>query len=153
MTIMQTERNGRNGKGAPTPRITPEHHAPRRTRPRDEPERLDPPIPPDPDPAAGRWTRRYRQLRRVLLLVDLLAPLRFGASIPALARDYREFSGDPVCERTIRRDLAALLEIGMVEESKPGVFRWSDRQAVAKAIRTEAEKRAARLWDDKEVAV
>lgn len=59
-------------------------------------------------------TRRYRQLRRVLLILELLAPLRYGASLPDLRTDVVDALG-PIHERTILRDLQTLESIGFVE--------------------------------------
>jgi hypothetical protein len=57
---------------------------------------------------------RYRQLERMFLLIELIAPLRYGATIGEIAGDVRAEIGD-YCERTIRRDLLALQELGVVE--------------------------------------
>lgn len=59
--------------------------------------------------------RRLRQLERVLLIVELLAPLRCGATTSELATDVSDLLGRDYCERTIRRDLKALELLGLVE--------------------------------------
>jgi hypothetical protein len=57
--------------------------------------------------------RRLRQLQRVLLLIDLLSPLRRGATAAELARDISD-ELDRYSVRTIRRDLEALHDLGLV---------------------------------------
>lgn len=62
--------------------------------------------------------QRLRQLRRVMLIIELLAPLRRGATVEELARDISEDLG-PITTRTIRRDLESLEILGLVEKRRP----------------------------------
>lgn len=73
--------------------------------------------------------QRLRQLRRLLLVIELLAPLRRGATVAELQRDISEDIG-PVCSRTIRRDLESLELLGLIERARPARWRW-----VAESIR------------------
>ena len=57
---------------------------------------------------------RLQQLKRVLLVVDLLSPLRFGATTEEVYRDVRSIEG-VISKRTVERDLYALFEIGLVD--------------------------------------
>ena len=83
---------------------------------------------------------RQRQLARVLHLVDLLAPLRNGATLSELRHDLHDVVGVPVCERTVRRDLIVLQDLGMVSRRADGRWVWSNRRAVSHAIRAEASR-------------
>jgi hypothetical protein len=58
--------------------------------------------------------QRMRQLMRVLLVIQLLAPLRKGATLSEIAKDVRDDVG-AYCERTIKRDLEALEMCGLVD--------------------------------------
>lgn len=62
--------------------------------------------------------KRLRQLRRVMLIIELLAPLRRGATAEELAQDVSEDLG-PVSSRTIARDLESLELLGLVEGRRP----------------------------------
>lgn len=62
--------------------------------------------------------RRLRQLQRVLTIIELLAPLREGATTQELTDTLQE-DGSEFCKRTIRRDLDALEAIGLVECHDP----------------------------------
>lgn len=96
---------------------------------------------------------RLRQLERVLLLIELLAPLRCGARLPELTDDLNDTLGTEYCERTVRRDLAALERLGLVEpvvappRYKPGPvcprWRWTDRSVRGAICRHVAELQAA----------
>lgn len=84
---------------------------------------------------------RMRQLQRVLVLISLISPLRYGASIAELHRDMvSEY--DDMCERTVRRDLIALEQMGMVQkEFVDGGVRWKwMRQARTERIAATAER-------------
>tara|TARA_A100001391_G_scaffold162280_1_gene121272 strand:- start:755 stop:1063 length:309 start_codon:yes stop_codon:yes gene_type:complete len=59
--------------------------------------------------------RRLRQLQRVLLLIELLSPLRYGATVNELNREVADEIGD-FSWRTIQRDLMALEILGLVEQ-------------------------------------
>ena len=66
---------------------------------------------------------RLRQLRRTLLIIELLAPLRYGATLSEIADDVREEIGIGYCDRTILRDLESLEQFGLVEYVH-GSRRW-----------------------------
>lgn len=57
---------------------------------------------------------RLRHLQRLLLLIELLAPLRHGATLGELASDVRNDLGT-YTDRTIRRDLDLLELAGLVD--------------------------------------
>ncbi len=59
--------------------------------------------------------RRLRQLQRVLLLIELLSPLRYGATINELNTEVADAIGE-FSWRTIHRDLLALEILGLVEQ-------------------------------------
>lgn len=67
--------------------------------------------------------KRLRQLERVLLIIELLSPLRYGATLGELTRDVGDALDADYCERTIRRDLKALEEMGFVEVRRTGELR------------------------------
>lgn len=58
--------------------------------------------------------QRMRQLMRVLLVIELLAPLRKGATLSEIAKDVRDNFG-AYCKRTIERDLESLELCGLVD--------------------------------------
>ncbi len=53
--------------------------------------------------------RFHTRLRRVLTLVDLLAPLRHGMSVEELSNDLQSKVGIRICRRSVHRDIALLL--------------------------------------------
>jgi len=61
--------------------------------------------------------RPQNKTRRILLLIDALAPLRspFTAVEARLRLEERVGSSIDVCERTIRRDLDLLVSMGLAE--------------------------------------
>lgn len=63
--------------------------------------------------------RRHSIYIRVLLLIDSLAPVRRGLTVEELWEQINIRSGEGYSRRTIRRDLDAMYEIGLV--SKYGV--------------------------------
>ncbi len=87
---------------------------------------------------------RCRQLRRVLIIVERIAVLKYGATIGDLARAVRDFTGESACERTVRRDLNALNEIGIAEKTEKGRWRLQNSTrgaafaAIAEAIAAQA---------------
>ena len=58
--------------------------------------------------------RRHNTVRRIITLIDVLAPLRKGATAGDLTRKVNDATGDDYSYRTIQRDLLSLEEIGMV---------------------------------------
>lgn len=64
------------------------------------------------------YEKRLRQIRRTMLIIELLAPLRRGATVEELTRDISDDIG-PVCKRTIQRDLESLEILGLVRKSGP----------------------------------
>lgn len=72
--------------------------------------------------------RRFRQFARIFLIVELLAPLRRGATLVELNSDVSDELGR-YCERTIRRDLSFLESLGVVEAvcgDGQVRYRWRD---------------------------
>ena len=82
--------------------------------------------------------QRCRQLQRVLLLISIVSPLRFGATVEELHHEMVEAYGD-VCLRTIRRDLEALEMLGYVERpselSQGSKWRWVRQQQTEQLVR------------------
>lgn len=76
-------------------------------------------------------TRTHMHLSRVLLIAELLCPLRRGATVGDLLHDVSEIMGTPCCERTIYRDLAFLESLGIAEKiserDHTPRWRWVDR--------------------------
>ncbi|WP_339886645.1 hypothetical protein [Rhodopirellula europaea] len=64
-------------------------------------------------------SRRLRQLQRVLIVIELLGPLRYGATINELISEVRHADGE-FCTRTIERDLDALQQLGLVQRERLG---------------------------------
>lgn len=103
---------------------------------------------------------RLRQLRRTLLIIELLAPLRYGATVPEIAADVRDQIGIDYCDRTIQRDLESLEQIGLVEHlparcgwSVPAMERrarwqWADRSLRGVMYRHTAERQAVGADDE-----
>lgn len=58
---------------------------------------------------------RLLQVSRILMLIDLLAPLRYGATIADLVQDVSESMEQSFCDRTIRRDLNMLETLNVVQ--------------------------------------
>lgn len=93
--------------------------------------------------------RRLRQLERVIVLIELISPLRNGATAAELARDIAD-ELDGFCVRTIRRDLQTLELIGLVESdvetkshNEAARWRWSRDGWRGRALLGVAEQRAA----------
>jgi hypothetical protein len=87
-----------------------------------------------PAPEATKQPARFRQLERVSLLVELLAPLRYGATLSELQRGISSELGRIDSERTIYRDLIELELLGVVDRIqnqgnrlRPVVWRYRSR--------------------------
>ncbi len=77
--------------------------------------------------------RRLRQLQRVLTIIELLVPLRNGATADELADELHEEFGK-FCRRTISRDLQTLELLGLVESREPERGHWM-RAAVGESCK------------------
>jgi hypothetical protein len=88
---------------------------------------------------------RYSQFERLLLLVELLSPLRRGAKAGELFRDACDLLGRNLCEKTIQRDLAFLEQAGVVETDDGRRFRWNGASVRAVLLERMAEKIGDRL--------
>lgn len=90
--------------------------------------------------------RIYARVSRVLLIAELLAPLRQGATVAELLRDVVDLTGEPCCERTIYRDLVFLESLRVVEKAcqrgQAPRWRWVDG-----SIRAAIYERMAELRD------
>ena len=100
------------------------------------------------DRSEKRPESRSMQLARVLLIAELLAPLRHGATIGELMSDVSDTLGVRFCERTIRRDLEALESLGVVElvhpNRRPMVAKWARdrfRSSVVESLAIAASER------------
>ncbi|QDV63058.1 winged-helix domain-containing protein [Crateriforma conspicua] len=89
-------------------------------------------------------SRRYRQFERLLLVIELLAPLRLGAMGQEIADDVRDILGERISDRTIRRDCEALVELGLVDRTSPAParYRWRGRTMRSESILRSAELHA-----------
>lgn len=67
---------------------------------------------------------RHATTERVLVLIGLLSPLRYGATIDDLLGDLAD-SGHSVCERTLNRDLALLTRLGLADRVCRGRWLWN----------------------------
>jgi hypothetical protein len=61
--------------------------------------------------------RRMKQVRRVLELIDLMAPLRCYRATGEIAETLRNRLGESFCDRTVYRDLRLLVDMGLAEVS------------------------------------
>lgn len=66
-------------------------------------------------PCPSDRVRRYNQIRRILTMVDILAPLRLFHSTRELHRMINDRMGSEWHLRTVARDLEALEEMGLVD--------------------------------------
>ncbi len=62
--------------------------------------------------------RAMNQMRRLLALVDVLAPMRRFQMPEVIAQMLRERLMEDFCDRTVTRDLALLAELGLVETDR-----------------------------------
>lgn len=74
--------------------------------------------------------RRYSQMRRVLITIEILRDRRYGLSIEALNRFVNDRMGEAFHYRTTKRDLIFLEAIGYVSQDKPhrGNYRFVEQQ-------------------------
>lgn len=63
----------------------------------------------------NKLRRRHHIARRILLVIDQLAPLRFGATAKEVADAVNEILGETYHVRTYSRDLNALVECGLAK--------------------------------------
>jgi hypothetical protein len=76
---------------------------------------------------------RLTRVVRVLLIAELLAPLRRGATIQELCADVSDSLGHRYCERTIMRDVDLLESLGIVEKDRLRVY-WNGDSARASIV-------------------
>ena len=71
---------------------------------------------------------RFMQFERLLMICELLAPLRHGATMKEILDDVCDFTGQQYSERTIHRDLKFLEMKGIIDSTKPVCgkrkYRW-----------------------------
>ncbi len=145
----QAKPAGRAIEAAPSPATTPAKKAKRAT--------AKPTIPQDAKRIAERFGEsrateaRLVQVSRILMLCDLLAPLRRGANVSDLTRDVSEMMGQAYCQRTIKRDLQLLETLGVVTIARPSmnatVAKWNAESHRASTLQATAAVVASR-WDD-----
>ena len=106
---------------------------------------------PKPKPQPVSYSR-YRQFERLLLLMELLAPLRRGASIDELLADVRDMTGTPYCQRTVYRDLRFLCHVGLVErvascsaDRAKRRYRWTGGNSLRAAVSQQAAEHVANM--------
>lgn len=73
---------------------------------------------------AGPSERARGQIRRILLMVDTLAPCRLWKDIADIHHDVCERLGETVCEKTIYRDLQLLASLGMADRREGTPSQW-----------------------------
>lgn len=66
-------------------------------------------------PARANSRRTQERLKRILILIDLLAPCRRFHSADFIRQRINERTSGNWCERTIRRDLELLADLGLAE--------------------------------------
>ncbi len=81
----------------------------------------------------SRSPRTHEQLRRVLTLIGQLSLNRFGHSLSEIRSQLNEATGISFCERTVKRDLQLLEELGLVEQ---GGRNWSRTWKLVSTSRT-----------------
>ncbi len=94
--------------------------------------------------------RFHTRLRRVLTLVDLLAPLRHGMSVEELSNDLQSKIGIRICRRSVHRDIALLLDLGIAERISRGRFRLnrlSDSLQQAAYLMEPSQECSPHTWD------
>ena len=91
----------------------------------------------DDTPAADQG--RYEQLSRIMLVIELIAPLKYGATTAMVHSDVCNEYGQ-VCERTVYRDLQFLESLGLLDR-KRGRFIWRDGN-----FRSIVQREVARSW-------
>lgn len=94
---------------------------PQRTTPSSQKSARPKPPKRKPENVRGRGC----SFERILLLCELLAPLRNGATAEELTDDAADCLGRSYHERTIRRDLEFLHERGILETSDHRRYRWN----------------------------
>lgn len=65
--------------------------------------------------SAGKSQRAQSKVRRILLLVDTLAPFRYWHDTARIGQLVSDRLGEVVSKRTIERDLHLLQSLGMAE--------------------------------------
>ncbi len=85
---------------------------------------------------------RHASIQRLLVLIGLLSPLRFGASYRDLHRDLCE-AGYSVSHRTIMRDLLVLERLGMAQKTGRSRWQWCGIGPRAAVVAMAGQERAA----------
>jgi Fe2+ or Zn2+ uptake regulation protein len=89
---------------------------------------------------SNRPKRRHSIYRRILILIDTLAPLRRGISAEDLCETINEITGETYCTRTIYRDLVALHEMGVVLKDMKRIHKLGQKTAFWKLNLERSEK-------------
>lgn len=93
----------------------------------------------DDDDAPAASERRYEQLTRIMLVIDLVAPLRHGATVAMMHPDVCQEYGQ-VSTRTVYRDLLVLEALGLLDREGDRFF-WRDGN-----FRSIVQREVARSW-------
>lgn len=77
----------------------------------------------------NKQERAQAKVRRILLLIDVLAPLRHWQTTDDVHAKIVERSGQAMCVRTTQRDLELLASMGLVDQTRgarfdKGCLRW-----------------------------
>lgn len=72
----------------------------------------------------GPRVSRGEALARLLYVAELLRQFRFGLTLDFVHRETSERTGRPWHPRTIRRDIALLERVGVVERTGYNPCRW-----------------------------
>ncbi len=101
---------------------------------------------------------RLAQLERVLLVAELLSPLRRGATAGELASDVRDIIGRQFSQRTIDRDCQLLQRLGIVDRvgqcsggmsRDPSRYRWRDASIRSVIVQRMSESASSFRGDDR----
>ena len=116
-------------------------------QPEPKPEMPKPKSPEPPPLRSGELSRRIG-VERILILIELLAPLRRGARVHELTQDVAEILGRQYSDRTIERDLTLLHELGIAERVRDEVslrWRFVDQSIRSAVLSKTAELRAMQM--------
>ena len=102
---------------------------------------------------------RYRQFERLLMIAELLSPLRCGATMKELLSDVRDSLGIDFSEKTLVRDLTFYESIGLVERSRSAtashgrrtVYHWVN-QSKRSSVLVDMAEAVSELRDNMQAA-
>jgi len=147
----EEKRSKRRLQSSPTPKRSEATEAKPVDRPRVAAmttKREPKPKSPEPPPLRSGELSRRIGVERILILVELLAPLRRGARVHELTQDVAEILGRQYSDRTIERDLTLLHELGIAERVRDEAslrWRFVDQSIRSAVLSKTAELRAMQM--------